>query len=424
MATNSDSGLHSVSVRRIGDGSGHDFFGYYNKTNWNPDGRLMLAHRVAMRTGDLDGTEAATVGYFDLADKERFHPVGQTTTWNWQMGAQLQWLPGLSGRKLIYNNRADIAGGAVNSGFRASIVDIDSGEARHVPQPIYSVAPDSTWAITVNYSRLLLTHRTIGYQQTGLEPQMQLAPDHDGLFHIDLATGETRLIVSLHHLTGLQHRPSMDKAIHWISHAEINATSSRVLFLHRWTERVLDETCFLHRLVTCDPDGGNLRLLECSDHPLPQLADSFDPHAVGTFDYEKSKFQISHPMWVNDHQIIVWGPHDEVIGYYLYDDRSGHVSRIGAGVLNENGHMTFSPDGHWLLSDTYPDPQTDIRELFLWDMHNDRRITLATFRTDPDLGKHNRCDLHPRWSPDGQSVCIDSVHEGPRGLYLVDLSGL
>ena len=30
-------------------------------------------------------------------------------------------------------------------------------------------------------------------------------------------------------------------------------------------------------------DGSDMRLLECSDHPLPQLADGFDPNAVGLF---------------------------------------------------------------------------------------------------------------------------------------------
>src|SRR5256885_6842126 len=42
-------------------------------------------------------------------------------------------------------------------------------------------------------------------------------------------------------------------------------TLFRSLFLHRWTERVKDETCFLHRLITMAPDGSDMRLLECSD---------------------------------------------------------------------------------------------------------------------------------------------------------------
>ena len=33
-----------------------------------------------------------------------------------------------------------------------------------------------------------------------------------------------------------------------------------------------------------------------------------------------------------------------------------------------------------------------------------------------------RCDLHPRWSPDGRRVCFDSVHGGTRQMYVMDVS--
>src|SRR3546814_5564500 len=101
---------------------------------------------------------------------------------------------------------------------------------------------------------------------------------------MDLDTGAYRMLVSYGALKQFHHRASMDKAIHWVSHIEINPASSRILFLHRWTERVEDETCFLHRLITINPDGSAMRLLECSDQPLQQLADDFDPNSVGAFD--------------------------------------------------------------------------------------------------------------------------------------------
>lgn len=218
----------------------------------------------------------------------------------------------------------------------------------------------------------------------------------------------------------------MDKALHWVSHIEINPSSSRVLFLHRWTERVEDETCFLHRLITMDPDGSNMRLLECSDHPLPQLADDFDPTAVGTYDYEKSEYQISHPLWRDDDHIIVWGPHDGSIHYHLYTDADGGaVQVIGDGILTENGHMTYSPvNTRWLLTDTYPDPRTSERTLIMYDCDQQVCHDLGRFYADPALRKENRCDLHPRWSRDGRLVCIDSVHEHERQMYVIDVSSL
>jgi hypothetical protein len=98
----------------------------------------------------------------------------------------------------------------------------------------------------------------------------------------------------------------MDKAIHRVSHIEINPASSRIVFLHRWTERIEDETCFLHRLITMDPDGGRMRL-NAQTIPCHSWRTISIPAAVGTYDYEKSEYQISHPLWRDDRTIIVWG---------------------------------------------------------------------------------------------------------------------
>lgn len=412
-------------VRRVDGGGGrHHFFGYYNKSNWDRSGRYLLAQQVPYRDVRLTPDCVADVGYFDL-EQDRFHPIGATRAWNWQMGSQLQWLDGAEGLKAIYNDRRDDSRGRY-PGFGSVIVDARTGERRELPLPVYVVAPNSRYAICVDYRRLYVTHETIGYSEEGGPFDLPLAPADDGLHGMDLATGDCRLLVSYRQLREFHPRASMEKAIHWVSHIEVNPSSSRVLFLHRWTERVEDETCFLHRLVTMNPDGSDLRLLECSDHPLPQLAEGFDPSAVGTFDYEKSEYQISHPLWRNDREIIVWGPHAGEIHYQLYEDADGGAVRaIGAHVLQENGHMTFSPvNGRWLLSDTYPDPSTHERILFLYDMETERRHDLGSFYADPGLSKENRCDLHPRWSRDGTQACIDSVHEGDRQIYVVDLSSI
>ena len=34
------------------------------------------------------------------------------------------------------------------------------------------------------------------------------------------------------------------------------------------------------------------------------------------------------------------------------------------------------------------------------------------------------CDLHPRWSRDGRQVVFDSIHEGTRQIYMVDVRNL
>ena len=416
---------HPCPLRRVGSGSHHHFYGYYNKHPWDHSGRYLLAQRVPMMTAYLTGVEVAEVGYFDLQDGDQFIAVAETTTWNWQMGSQLQWLGGLSGRRLIFNSRASSSDADYPyADFRATAVDVETQVSEEFPLPIYVLASNGKWSLCVDYSRFEVTHPTIGYRASHAEPSLANAPDDDGIFRMEIESGDAELILSLRDLTRFQPLPSMDRAIHWVTHLEINPASTRFLFIHRWTERVEDETCFLHRLFTMNPDGSDLRLLECTDHLLPQLDENFDTNQVGTFDYEKSEYQISHPAWKNDNEIIVWGPHNDSIHYHLYDERSAAVQVIGADCLTENGHMTYSPDGNWILSDTYPDSVSNERLLILYDVESDQRYDVGSFYTDPDLGKPNRCDLHPRWSPDARQVCIDSVHEHERQMYLVDVSSL
>ncbi|SDJ78381.1 hypothetical protein [Variovorax sp. OV700] len=412
------------SCRRVGSDDQHYFFGYYNKSNWDHANRLVLALQVPWSDRELTPDLVAGVGYFDTQDGDRFVRVAETGAWNWQMGAQLQWLDNAPGQRIIYNVRT-AATGLRYPGFGSEICDILTGEKRSLPMPVYVTASNSKWALCVNYRRLWVTHQTIGYsadQDTPPEGDLAKHPADDGIYRMDLAGGAAELVVSYQALRDFQPRQSMEKALHWVSHIEINPASSRILFLHRWTERVADETCFLHRLITMNPDGSDMRLLECSDHPLPQLADDFDPSAVGTFDYEKSEYQISHPLWQDNTHIVVWGPHLGEIHYHLYTDApDGDVQVIGKDVLTENGHMSFSPAStRWLLSDTYPDARTHQRALFIYDMQTGQRVDIGRFYTSPDLSKENRCDLHPRWSRDGRQVCIDSIHDGERRIYILD----
>ena len=223
-------------VRRVGSDPGHHFFGYYNKNVWDRSGRYFLSNRVPMMTGDLTGHEIAEVGYFDLEDGDAYHVIGSTTTWNWQMGCQLQWLEGKAERQIIYNRRrvgSDASMGAVYPDFCSVVHCVDQKRDRELPLPVYVVAPNSCYALCVNYSRFEVTHKTIGYRATRSEPRLDNAPGDDGIFTMDIETGEAELIISLERLRTFQTVPSMDNAIHWVTHLEINPTSSRFLFIHR-----------------------------------------------------------------------------------------------------------------------------------------------------------------------------------------------
>ena len=134
---------------------------------------------------------------------------------------------------------------------------------------------------------------------------------------------------------------------------------------------------------------------------------------------------VSHFDWRAPDHILAWGSHRGIGDrYFVFRDRVDHqVTVLGEGILTEDGHCSYSPDGRWLLTDTYPVAEP-YRTLILYDLLEDRRVDIGRFYSPPEITGEIRCDLHPRWNRDGTQICFDSVHEGHRQLYIVDVGQL
>jgi len=132
----------------------------------------------------------------------------------------------------------------------------------------------------------------------------------------------------------------------------------------------------------------------------------------------------SHFIWRDPAHILAWSWHPSHEGaFYLYQDQTtNQVEAVGLGVMTVNGHCTYLPDADWILNDTYPD-QERLQHLYLYQVPTNRRVPLADlYSPEPYVGEW-RCDLHPRSSPDGRLVTVDSAHGGNgRQIYLVDVS--
>ena len=80
-------------------------------------------------------------------------------------------------------------------------------------------------------------------------------------------------------------------------------------------------------------------------------------------------------------------------------------------MMTRNGHCTYLPGNEWILNDAYPDEERN-QELYLYHVETGKKISLGEFHTPGPYTGEWRCDLHPRFSPDGRLVTIDSPHGG------------
>ena len=378
------------AARAVTRGPRYHFFGYYDKHPWNASGRYMLGLETTFMDRPPTAEDGAIVGLIDLAEGNRWQALDETYAWNWQQGTMLQWLPPECERLIIYNRRD-------GDRFVSVIRDIHTGETRVLPRPIYAVSHDGKFALSVNFARLDQTRPGYGY--TGLpDPwQDELNPATDGIYWMDLTTGEHRLIISIEQMTHFRPVPAMDGVKHWLNHLQFNPDDSRFIFLHRWYSP--EGVGFGTRLFTARPDGSEIYCV------------AGDVYA-------------SHFDWCNSEQILAWAL-QQPLGkrYYLFTDRSEEVAVVGEGILTVNGHCSYSPDGRWLLTDTYPDDDQGMT-LILYRLRDGQRVDIGRFFSPQELYEEIRCDLHPRWSRDGKQVCIDSAHEGSRQMYVIDVSSI
>lgn len=90
-------------------------------------------------------------------------------------------------------------------------------------------------------------------------------------------------------------------------------------------------------------------------------------------------------------------------------------------MLETDGHCTYLPGNRWILCDTYPGKDRN-QNLYLLDLSTRQRHALGPSHLPPEYTGEWRCDLHPRSSPDGKQVSIDSPNNGGRQVFLLDIS--
>ena len=302
---------HTKIIRITEPGTKEDLsyagFFFYQCLQFDPTDRYVLGMRVHCQDRGVRPTDQAEIGFIDLEDGYRWSQIGNTTAWNWQQGARLQWRPDSS--EILWNERSDDG-----SHYVCRVYDFDTGVRRTLPRPIYTPSPDGVVALTHDFERM----KHGGPPYVGIEDKYadSYAPKETGIWRMDLTTGEATLIMSLDQMARIAYpvgAPS--RGCLYIFREGWNPSGSRLIAFAKDPDNKFDKA------FSMSFNGGDVRPL----HDRP-----------------------SHHEWRDDHTVL------DGRGYYLYPDNGTCKAADRLLDCSHNGHVSYVPgtDGNWIISDT------------------------------------------------------------------------
>lgn len=365
------------------------FFGYYDKSPWDVSGRYVICMRTKDTWSEPDPNCEADIILIDTNDGS-YRKIATTRTWNVQQGCMAQWIGPEFKSKIIYNDFRD-------DNYCSVVLNVETGDERVLPMPIYSLSADGKTALSLDFSRLHSLRPGYGYSALPDETKNVALPESTAVWRMDIATGKVVSLLKYSNLATFLPRPEMmsPTAFHKVNHLMLSPNGKRFIVLYRWFCGSRKYT----RLITCNVDGSEMYLLSDDD-------------------------MVSHCYWKNDEEIIAFErKSEEGNGYYLMKDKTQEYRHLWPSI-NNDGHPSYSPaDNHLIVIDTYPN-KARIQEVKLLrddDVEGKQCKILAKVFSPFKYDNDTRCDLHPRWSRDGKQICFDSVFEGRRGLYVVKI---
>lgn len=379
-------------IRAITTGPQYHWFGYYDKWQIDPTGQYALGMEVDFEHRSPTAEDTIDLGIIDMNNGDTWTKIASTKAWCWQQGCMLQWIPN-SKTDIIWNDRE-------KDQFISKIYNTKTGQTRTLPQAIYTLSPNGKTAIGTDFRRI--NHMRPGYGYAGIpDPNHDVkAPQDAGIYTVNLETGESKLIVTIAEIAQIPYpHGDISDARHYFNHLLFNTDGSRFIFLHRWR---FGEGTFHTRMLTADLTGSNV-------------------HVVDDFG------KMSHFIWRDPHTILGWAYHPSHDNkFYLYQDQKQNAPQpIGPDVMTVNGHCTYLPGNEWILNDTYPSKETRNQVPYLYHVATGKRTDLGIFPSPEPYTGEWRCDLHPRFSPDGRFVIIDSAHENNgRQMYRIDIADI
>ena len=401
---------------------GHYFFGYYNKPQVSADDSKLLALKIKSIDSVPAKHDEAEVGWFDLnSDDLNFHVIGKTNSYNWQQGAMLQFLGPDFNHRIIWNTFEDRE-------YCSKIYNFEDQSLLTRPA-IYDVCKDGLTATTIDFERHTWCRRGYSYGNIYKEEKNRKVVAGDGIWKVNLLNGEKKQIVLIEDMIANKEISTMDGATHYLEHMLFNPNGEYFTFLHRWRH-----SHGIHsRLYICDQNGKNVKIINDSG-------------------------RMSHYCWLSNHEILAYGAlpnpinslrkhrrlvktlfrwlipiykyfiHDTTVlakrltgdSYMILDIKNHKLNRkILPKFRSSDGHPTMIENSDDFFTDTYARSVIDEKpKLIKVSLLNDNVEIIDELKSIAEFDETPlRCDLHPRISPSGNIISIDTMNDGVRSCY-------
>lgn len=366
------------SIEVLGDKKHHFFAGYYDLCNISPDGNkcfLLCVKKSANPRRD----RANIIVYFFKSKK--YINISSTRAWCWQQGSRIRWI---DNDNLLYN---DYAFGKYIT-FKVNIVTKE--KKFYANSALYDISFKSNIGITLNFNRLQCLRPGYGYQNEKYVLR-EFAPQDDGIFIVNLLSGEKKLLISLRELS---NNVKSKDVYHYINHISISPNGNKFIFFHLWTKDNL--SMWEMELIVSDLDNKcNLRSL--------------------------SGYIFSHYCWINDDKLLLTEISNDKARYCIVELNKFTIEFINSNELMYDGHPTLFKKPNIFVSDTYP-LENNLQRVFMYDLNKENYFNILTCFGDPRYYIDKRCDLHPRVELKHSLISVDSTFsEGLRKVILIKL---
>ena len=361
----------------------HYFFAYYDMRATGEMGinQRHLVHRVSFMDRLQRADDVCEIGYLEDG---KFYKIAQTTAWNFQQGAMLQYHP-FKENTVYYNECAF-------GKFRTVTHNFVSGEKSYTDRATACVSPDGRLGLSINFGRIFAFRPGYGYAGFVDEYENVNAPEEDGIFLTDMISGESKLIIRYSDLSEKCGFMADDKIL--INHISFSPSSDRFIARVRnfpkegrewWTTTIIGKL------------DGSFRIL-----------------------FKRSYF--SHYRWISDNRLVAHCSVGEDSTnrnlYFVCADDSSYqecFSDEHNTFYRNDIHCTLSPDGKYVIGDGYPDKE-GYRNLCAHNLKTGNNGVFLRVRTNKPSVDDIRCDLHARYVFGGKTMSFDTLHNGKREI--------